>query len=223
VSRLYVYCEGQTEETFVRELLAPHLEPLGLFAKAILASTKRSKSGLKFKGGIVSHLRIKRELQNLLQDGDVAAVTTMIDLYGLPDDFPGRHTKPPGGPRIAVAHLERQFELDVGNGRFIPHLSLHEFEALMFVSPLAISAVVEGVDRSQGGEKLASTASAYACPEDIDDGPTTAPSKRILEALPSYRKVLHGPIVAKRIGLQALREACPHFDGWVRTLEALGK
>lgn len=37
----------------------------------------------------------------------------------------------------------------------------------------------------------------------------------------TYDKVLHGSLIAKRIGLAAIRAKCPRFDAWVRRLEAL--
>ena len=58
-------------------------------------------------------------------------------------------------------------------------------------------------------------------PEDVNDGPDTAPSKRLERLLPGYSKPLHGPLATEGAGLAALREACPRFDGWVRRLESL--
>jgi len=58
-------------------------------------------------------------------------------------------------------------------------------------------------------------------PEDIDHDPSGAPSKRILAVMPSYQKTVHGPLIACDIGLDAMRRDCPHFNGWLRKLEAL--
>ena len=58
-------------------------------------------------------------------------------------------------------------------------------------------------------------------PEDINDSPHTAPSKRILAAMPGYQKTFHGPLIACDIGLDAMRAACPHFDHWLKVIEAL--
>ncbi len=56
-------------------------------------------------------------------------------------------------------------------------------------------------------------------PEEIDDRPQFAPSKRIERLFPGYRKTLHGPMAAKRIGLDPIRAECPHFSGWLAKLE----
>ena len=46
MKRLYLLVEGQTEETFVRELLAPHYAQVELFMYPILLRTSPG-----FKGG----------------------------------------------------------------------------------------------------------------------------------------------------------------------------
>ncbi len=58
-------------------------------------------------------------------------------------------------------------------------------------------------------------------PEDIDDGYETCPSRRLKTLYPPLDKVLHGPEVAKAIGIPLLREKCPRFADWVQRLEGL--
>ena len=60
------------------------------------------------------------------------------------------------------------------------------------------------------------------CPELINDGAETAPSKRILKQIPEYDKVTAGWTVAEQIGLTTLRHKCPHFNDWLTRLEQLG-
>ncbi len=55
-------------------------------------------------------------------------------------------------------------------------------------------------------------------PEDINDDPSTAPSKRIRHAVPGYQKTLHGPLIAGAIGIDRIRSACPHFRAWIERL-----
>lgn len=52
MKRIYVLAEGQTEETFLRDVLGPHLLPFEISLNPVIVSTKRMKSGLKFKGGV---------------------------------------------------------------------------------------------------------------------------------------------------------------------------
>ncbi|MGH8907498.1 MAG: DUF4276 family protein [Egibacteraceae bacterium] len=58
-------------------------------------------------------------------------------------------------------------------------------------------------------------------PELVDDGPKSAPSKRIIDAWPQYAKTTDGPVLAAQIGIARLRDRCPHFDAWVSRLESL--
>ncbi len=104
--------------------------------------------------------------------------------------------------------------------RFDPHLMLHETEALIFSNPLACEMAFP--DR-RIREALARIGGQFESPELIDEGPTTAPSKRILDVMPDYDKVFLGPLAIEEIGLEPICSACPHFKGWLRRLEALGR
>ncbi|MEU4444777.1 DUF4276 family protein [Actinosynnema sp. NPDC050801] len=56
-------------------------------------------------------------------------------------------------------------------------------------------------------------------PELVNDGPATAPSKRLLDYCPGYVKTVDGPLAIQDLGLARLRAACPHLDAWLRTFE----
>ena len=83
MSRVLVFVEGQTEETFVRDLLVPYFAPLGIYLTPILAQTSPGH-----KGGIVSYGKVKHQVTRLCRQDHGAYVTTLIDYYGLPTDFP---------------------------------------------------------------------------------------------------------------------------------------
>ena len=103
--------------------------------------------------------------------------------------------------------------------RFVPYVAMHEFEALLFSD-------CEGFARSVGRPSLAPSLQTIrdscASPEDIDDSPHTAPSKRIQTIMPKYQKPHHGKLAAKEIGLPAMRAACPQFRRWLERLEEMG-
>jgi len=102
--------------------------------------------------------------------------------------------------------------------RFLPYLQLHEFEGLLFSDPTAFAA---GIGQRQLAEQFERVRREFATPEDINDDAITAPSKRVLRAYPSYRKVLHGTQAARAVGIEKMRQECPHFRGWVDQLEIL--
>ena len=87
--RCLILVEVQTEERFVKDIVAPFFAPKRLFVIPTLLVTKRVKSGPNFKGGVTSFANFERELRLLLNDSDAACVTTLLDYYGLPEDFPG--------------------------------------------------------------------------------------------------------------------------------------
>ncbi len=218
MNRVLISVEGQTEETFVRDVLTPHLWEYDVDPTPVLLSTKIVKSGRKFKGGLVSYSQARSEIHRLLNDSAAVAVTTMYDLYGLPQDFPGYAAVPRGDCYTKVAHLEEAFGQDIGHRRFRPYLQLHEFEALMFVDPQRTAAQFPGVNRL---DALGDIKAAFNSPEEIDDDPNNAPSKRLLELFPGYQKTLHGPLATVEVGLDQIRGECPHFDEWLEWLEGL--
>lgn len=65
--RLGISVEAQTEERFVKDLLAPHLARFAVYATPVVIGTSRSASGNKVKGGGVSIARVRDELRRLLR------------------------------------------------------------------------------------------------------------------------------------------------------------
>ena len=215
MKKVLIYVEGQTEETFIRDVLGPYLGRLNIYLIPTLARTKRTRSGKTFKGGIVSYKQVRGDILTLLRDASADLVTTMIDYYGLPDDFPGKGSLPSGEPFLRVQYLEDAFAKDIGRPKFQPFLTLHEFEALLFAKPEEISGAFPNARQV---DQLIKEVSALH-PEEINEGPATHPSARIDKYIPGYRKRLHGPLIVKRIGLETIRERCQHFNDWVLLLE----
>jgi hypothetical protein len=216
MKRLYLLVEGQTEETFVRELLMPHYARMALFITPIIVRTSPGH-----KGGVTSYGKVKSQLTRLCRQDRDASVSTLMDLYALPGDFPGKSdaTYPVQGTGHQKAEfLERRLAQDVNEPNFVPHLMVHEFEALLFAGPECFG---DWTDSTEAIEELTTIAQAHQTPEDINDSPFTAPSKRILGLMPGYEKTFHGPLIAVEIGMDTLREECPHFNAWLVRLEQL--
>ena len=218
MKRVLILAEGQTEERFIKDVLNPHLWEIEIDLRPTIAATKRVKSGPDFKGGITNYQKVENDLKRLLGDSDAAAVTTFIDYYSLPEDFPGMATRPPGSPAQRTTHVEMEWQDHIGDDRFQPYLMTHEFEALLFSKPDEISSALNSPGSQQ---RLEEVRASFSTPEEINDSPITAPSKRIVSILPGYRKVLHGTMVARRIGLPLIREECTHFSDWLDWLESL--
>ena len=216
MSRMYLLVEGQTEETFVRELLAPHYARNGLFITPIIVRTSPGH-----KDGVTGYGKVKPQLSRLCRQDRHASVSTLFDLYGLPSDFPGKSAAgfPANGTGEQKAvFLETRLAADINEPNFIPYLMVHEFEALLFVKPAAFG---DWTDSQELVESLAAIARPHETPEHINDSPQTAPSKCIARLMPEYEKTFHGPLIAAEIGLDSLRQACPHFNSWLLRLERL--
>ena len=217
--KIFVYVEGPTEERFVKTLLVPYLEDLNIYIHPIVATTKYVFSQPIFRGGVPKYHKAKKEIRNLLRDNSAIAVTTMLDYYGLPHTFPGRSAPQGSNCYDRVAYVEKAIKEDINNSKFIPFLTLHEFEGLLFSSPqMMAEALPGGAHLRRTFERIRSQ---FSSPEEINDQKPTAPHQRIIQAYNNYQKPLHGSLIAARIGIKQIREECKHFDDWLTKLKQL--
>ncbi|MCW0219964.1 MAG: DUF4276 family protein, partial [Prosthecobacter sp.] len=75
------------------------------------------------------------------------------------------------------------------------------------------------IGRIDLGPKFHAIRACFNTPEEINDSPLTAPSKRIEELVPGYEKPLLGALAILEIGLDTLRKECPNFCQWLEKLE----
>lgn len=218
--RIHVVVEGHTEVAFIKNLLIDHFVQLGIFLYPALVG----KPG--HKGGVISYQRAKRDILRYLRQEQHTYCTTMFDYYKLPNDFPGM---PIQGNLKSVQKaeiIERAFKEDIikrtgpdfQNERFIPYIQIHEFEALLFSDP---GSLAKGIYRNDLETEFEEICSAFESPEEINDHPNTAPSKRIINLYKNYEKNTDGILAAIEIGLPKMRGKCKHFDLWLKQLESL--
>lgn len=212
MTRVHVFCEGQTEDVFVREVLSPHFQRLGIWLNPIIIRT-----GAQGKGGVSTYGKIKRQVERKCKEDPTAWVTTLLDFYGVPKDSPGM-AESTGASFDRGQEVATAFQADIGQQNFIAHLLIHEYEGLLFSAPDAFG---DWFDDPEVVNALTAVRNEFDSPEHINDGVATAPSKRILVVCNQYDKVTHGSLIALDIGLDRIRQECPLFDGWVRRLEAL--
>lgn len=203
----HVFCEGRTEHGFCAQILAPHLADFGFLHVPPIQVAFSRKRGVIRRGGIRTYKPMRDDIVNTIKSraGQDVFFTTMIDLYGLPRNFPGKaqHRRNAANPAPYVRALETAFSRDIRNRRFIPHLQLHEYETLLFANPQAFALAFE--DCQDAIAALIAIADSFRTIEHINDGKTTAPSKRIIDVLPAYegRKASAGPDIAEWIGMPA--------------------
>jgi hypothetical protein len=83
------------------------------------------------------------------------------------------------------------------------------------------AAFSRGIGRPELEARLRQVRDQFQTPEDINDSPVTAPSKRVTDLVQAYEKPLFGTLAVLEIGLARIRLECPHFDSWINNLESL--
>lgn len=96
MKRALVLVEGLTEERFVKDVLREHLLQKDLDISATVLTTRYEQKGRNFRGGVTSFGKFENDIRWLLGSSGDALVTTMLDYYGLPEDFLGMTTRPSG-------------------------------------------------------------------------------------------------------------------------------
>jgi hypothetical protein len=221
MKRVHIICEGQTEETFVNEVLAPYLARREVFPAASLVG----KPG--HKGGFVTTERMTRDIKLRLLGDRQAWCTTFFDFYGLDADFVGKQEATQCRSHEEKAQIiERSLRSHVlqetNDGviqRFIPYVQMYEFEGLLFSDPARLAS---GLFEAHLEPKFALIRNSFGSPEEINDSPLTAPSKRIMKLMPGYEKPLYGSLAAIEIGIDVMRQECRRFDQWVQKMENAG-
>lgn len=213
--KLIVACEGPTEVTFVKRVMAPILTEHGVSAYEPYDME-----------GALNLDRVKDRLTRILRGSAKAYVTTLFDLYALGPTFRGVNESKGQEPSVRSKYIESLLYRDVVEHakcdrpeRFIAYIQPHEFEALLFSSVTDLCAIDPEWGKFVG--KLESIRENVETPEHINDSWETAPSKRLEILEPRYRKTRHGPVGAQRIGLDKIREECPHFRQWFNRLTTL--
>lgn len=220
MKRLVIIAEGETEESFVNNILCPFFCSKGIYNSIQCFKTKHSH------GGMSKYSYIKKDILNIIYEKDVV-VSMMIDFYRLPSDFPGFNDL-----KVTQTHkeqanlLETRIKKDLEDSQnqlfdnFIPYIQLHEFEALVFASISGIDSLFERSEMDYNG--LMNVIQQYPNPEDINNHPDTAPSVRLKKLISGYNKVLHGIDIINTVGMAELLEKCPRFKTWIESMvEAL--
>lgn len=228
MTRLLVHVEGETEESFVNEVLQAHLLKCGyetVSARLVGNARLRSK-----RGGIRAWPAVRGDITRHLKEDPNCIATTMVDFYALPQS--GNRAWP-GRAAASLAHSANKSSIvcnalasDLAStmgkkfnpSRFVPYVVMHEFEGLLFSD---CSAFGKAIGRSDLIDDFKNIRNQYATPEEINDSPITAPSKRVEALVKGYEKPLLGTLAALEIGLQKIRKECPSFNNWLVQLEAL--
>ena len=142
MTRLLVHVEGQTEEDFVNQVLAPYLCARG-FSKVGARLMGNSRQRYQ-RGGVGAWTSARTDITNHLNEDQGCIVTTMVDYYGMPHTgsraWPGRSEANELAFPYNAKTLEKALATDVceqmgqdfNPERFVPYVMMHEFEAMLF-------------------------------------------------------------------------------------------
>jgi hypothetical protein len=222
---IFIVVEGSTEQTFVRDVLAPQMAHKGIFLHPALIG----KPG--HKGGDIRFDKARNDIGNFLKQRNDTYISTMFDYFRIDSEWPGRaevHRQLQNGTALTASHkaeilegatrheIMKAFPGCDAETRFVPYIEMHEFEALLF-SDAEILAEKTEIKVSL----IRSIIEAYDNPEEINDDPANAPGKRLESLKNGYRKVAMGKTISEAIGIQTIRRQCPHFNNWLENLELL--
>ena len=228
--RLLVHVEGLTEETFVNSVLCPHLVSQGY--SSVAARLMGNAHYRNQRGGGVSWQSVQQAILRHLKEDRQAVATTMVDYYGMPQSssrqWPGRiaanslpfEQKATTIQNALARDIREHMETDFDQSRFIPYVSMHEFEALLFCD---CQGFADSIEDPKIGSAMQEMLDQFGNPEKINDSQKNAPSKRILDLLPTYDKVAMGATAIQEIGLENIRGKCQNFACWLSRLEAAAK
>jgi hypothetical protein len=228
MARLFIHVEGETEETFVNSVLREYL-----YSKGFTQVSARIVGNARLRhrrGGIRGWDSVKKDIvRHLLADPTVYS-TTMVDYYALPKSgagaWPGRASAATLETALKASTVEEALQADIqatmGEGffpnRFIPFVMIHEFEGLLFSDCAAFSRAIGKPELQLAFQKVRDQ---FENPEEINDSPITAPSKRVKSLVSNYQKPFMGTLAIIEIGLEQIRRECPHFNQWLARLENL--
>jgi hypothetical protein len=134
-------------------------------------------------GGSFKYEKCQKVILNTLKQDQSAYITTLVDFYGMPEDWPGRNeSRYCQDYQDKAQRMEQALRDDIvaqmggswNPAKFIPYVQMHEFEALLFSSPNELA-------ESLGDQRLSATFQAirneFPTPEEINDNYDTCPSR----------------------------------------------
>lgn len=226
---LNIVVEGSTEETFVKDVLSKHFAQFEIFASPRKIKTGWDKKYNKpAKGGLLKYVKFRNDVLRWIESDRNRPNTwysSMLDLYAFPKDDQSPYSQAIQqltNPFDKIRALEKAIKSDINHPNFIPYVQLHEFEAFIMVDPDRLATMYP--ESNNAINRLKKDIGATE-PEEINESPHSAPSKRIIKYLPDYegQKAQVGPLVAEDIGLTKLRSKCKHFNEWITNIERIVK
>ena len=212
-NRLVFIVEGDCEEYLINSKVIPYLylhlngdSMWTMNAQKIVTSRKAHA-----RGGNVGYSYLKADIKRTaVQNNGNTFITTFLDFFRLPNDFPGYDTHD-------IDAIESAMAADNENIHLIPYIQKFEFETLLFSDRNALETVI---DDQKGMKAVDGILSAYPNIEDINSSPEKAPSKR-LQSIFRYNKTADSSMVLDSMDINTILDKCNRFKCWVNRLVQL--
>ena len=160
--RIVFIVEGDTEILFVKKRIIPYLQEKCGYQISMNAQKITTNKKKNCKGGNVGIEYLRNEIRKIAASGDTF-ITTLLDFFRLPNDFPNYTTD-----KTKVTEIEQGLTATmtdiVSHNRFLPYIQLHEVEALMFIKVEGFELLIKE-DRQR--QELQNIIAQYPNPEDI--------------------------------------------------------
>ncbi len=211
--RLIILVEGDSELFFMQRQVIPMLYSRSIGDWSIETCKITSNRKLNKKGGNISYDYLINDVQKFVSQ-QCSIITTFIDFFRLPTNFPGYTTD-----GNLIQQVEEAMAADIKSRNpdlvlFIPYIQKYEFEALLFSNMDGFNYLLDDKEQLEKIQRIADT---FSTPEDINGGFSTAPSKRLL-AIFNYNKVADSADMLEIIGFDAIYSRCPRFSNWFNQL-----
>ena len=217
MANIFLIVEGQTEEQFYKNQLAgQYLSPDGMpqhfFTVRIIPSKRGGHSRTK-SGGRVSYDSCVDIVKRFLREASHCELMVLIlDYYGINETFKSHLTAEHRSLGEKINAIQEGLENEINNPRFRFRLQVHEFEAYLFSDP---QKVAQHFGKPEKLSELNAILDKFGNqPEAINDNIETAPAKRLATIFPTFKngKMRDGLPIAKKIGIQKIRDKCRKFN-----------
>ncbi|RNI23944.1 DUF4276 family protein [Flexivirga caeni] len=203
-----IVVEGQSEEAFVTQVLAPRAADAGVYLTPIVVKHLHGGAVVGRGGGSWKHY--EKLLAPLIHQTHWDRVGLMCDFYGYPPAAPGADC-PGATPHARREAIHASLRQAFPDPRFRPCVVLHEFETLVLAALRADRALFPQTPEL---DQLVTDLDGFDDLELVNDSVATSPSHRIATAWPEYQKAIDGIRILTRAPLSRVLSECATFHGW---------
>ena len=218
MENIFIITEGQAEEKFYKSVFADYFGPTFNFQVTCMPNKRNAYSRIN-KGGTISYDLCVKNINRFIKGATHCNKVFLIyDYYGLHKSFFNGYSGYDNTNK-KINFIISKLENEINNPKFKFILQVHEFEAFLFSKPEEIVKHYNNLGLLKEFNSILSRHNNN--PEEINDSPDTAPSKRIINIFPQYEfgKTSDGIVIAKNIGIDNIRKRCENFNNFCSLLQ----